>query len=343
MDDFIRQRFGPDSYERVDGIGSIPSKKQAALNNFNNKDMGRFIFLLEYRACLGSIKLSSIDTIIIFGSDWNPANDLRALQKIGIDSQSEQIMVFRLYTSSTLEEKILRLAELNVTTDSKRPIISRSSSDTDALLMWGATYLFNKLDEFHSASVVDISSNEGWLNDLMEEFFHLISSKSNKDASKLIITGVQPICGAYGKNLPLPSQPDGELPHAFWRKLLVGRDPCWKYISRSTSRQRKRIQYFAQSPKKLGASNDDVGRKRKKTAINVIESVAPKPVIEEGEFECNFIKFLQSSLSMEPESTRLCRSCIAIMITITSQSKILKYSFREFWSSLPGWTKIAPW
>ncbi|KAK3042547.1 hypothetical protein RJ639_001541 [Escallonia herrerae] len=40
LDDFLRQRFGPDSYERVDGC-LIPSKKQAALNKFNDKKSGR--------------------------------------------------------------------------------------------------------------------------------------------------------------------------------------------------------------------------------------------------------------------------------------------------------------
>lgn len=283
LDDFVRQRFGEDSYERVDGIGILPSKKQAALNNFN-KDMGRFVFLLEYRACLPSIKLSSVDTIIIFDSDWNPANDLRALQKIAIDSKSEPIMVFRLYTSSTLEEKILRLAEHNVTIDSKLQNISRSTSD--ALLMWGATYLFNKLDEFHSSSVENNSSEECSWDELMEEFLHLISHKRrNKDATKLIITRVQPFCGTYGKYISLPSEPDGEQPHSFWRKLLVGRNPGWKYLSGSAPRQRKRErpQYFEESPKKTNAGSDDAGRKRKKNANNITESAASKPVIEEGE------------------------------------------------------------
>ncbi|GKC80860.1 hypothetical protein Tco_1131634, partial [Tanacetum coccineum] len=33
LDDFLLQRFGEDSYERIDGVGIVPSKKQAALNN----------------------------------------------------------------------------------------------------------------------------------------------------------------------------------------------------------------------------------------------------------------------------------------------------------------------
>ncbi|XP_071705892.1 uncharacterized protein [Rutidosis leptorrhynchoides] len=289
LDDFIRQRFGQDSYERVDGVGIVPSKKQAALNNFNNKEMGRFIFLLEYRACLPSIKLSSIDAVIVFDSEWNPANDIRALQKIAIDSRLEQIMIFRLYTPSTLEEKILKLAEdNNVTIDSKTNI---SKSISESLLMWDAKYLFNKLDEFHSGPGLDTRSKERWLNELMEDFVNLISSNSKKkDALKLIVAKVQPVCGVYGKNVPVKSQsqPDEELPHAFWKRLLTGRDQCWRYLSRSTSRQRKRTQQY-ESPKKTYIVNDDVGRKRKKTATNVVESVSPKPVIEEGEIVCTYV------------------------------------------------------
>ncbi|KAI3520541.1 hypothetical protein L1887_09990 [Cichorium endivia] len=255
LDDFVRQRFGEDSYERVDAVVTTPSRRQAALNNFNNKEMGRFIFLLDYRACLPSIKLLSVDTIIIFDSDWNPANDLRALQKIAIDSQPEKIKIFRLYTSCTLEEKILKLSEHNVTIDKGLQNLSRST--TDALLMWGATYLFKKLTEFHSENE-NISNEEQTWNELKEDFLNLITDKHYK--AKLIIPRVEQSC----ENVPLTNElPDGEQPHTFWKKLLVGRDPCWKYLTMSTPRQRKRPQLYEHTI--ANASNDDVGRKRKKT------------------------------------------------------------------------------
>ncbi|XP_076916701.1 uncharacterized protein LOC143576511 isoform X2 [Bidens hawaiensis] len=289
LDDFVRQRFGVDSYERVDGI-MIPGKKQAALNNFNNKEMGRFIFLLEHRACLPSIKLSSVDTIILFDSDWNPANDLRVLQRIAIDSHSEQIMTFRLYTSFTLEEQILRLAEHNVTITGKLQNLSRSTSDK--LLMQGATYLFRKLDEFHSDS--NTSSEECWLNELMEEFLDLISYKSkNKDAGELKITRAKPVCG---KNVMLPNESDGEPPHVFWKNLLTGRDPCWRYLSTNlTPRQRsaKRPQYLEESPRRTNVTNDDAGRKRKKIT-DITEPVASKPIIEESVITSNVIDHVAS-------------------------------------------------
>ncbi|KAJ0623609.1 putative DNA helicase [Helianthus annuus] len=69
--EFVIQRFGENSYEHVDGVPTISSKKQAAINMFN-KDMTKFIFLLESRAFPQSIKLSSVDAIIIFDSELNP-------------------------------------------------------------------------------------------------------------------------------------------------------------------------------------------------------------------------------------------------------------------------------
>nr|GFC51755.1 helicase protein MOM1-like isoform X1 [Tanacetum cinerariifolium] len=167
---------------------------------------------------------------------------------------------------------------------SKLQIISRSISD--ALLMWGATYLFNKLDEFHNASGVNTCSEECLLDELLEEFVNLITHvRMNKDATKMMITRSQPVCEIYGKNPTVPNKTGGKMPRTFWRKLLVGRDPCWKYLAMSNPREQKskRLQYFEQPPKKI--SNDDVSRKRKKTTNNITESVASKPGTEEDEVQ----------------------------------------------------------
>ncbi|KAL0376762.1 UNVERIFIED_CONTAM: Helicase protein MOM1 [Sesamum calycinum] len=92
LDDFLRQRFGQHTYERIDA-GVILSKKQAAVNRFNKKETGQFVFLLDNRACSSVIKLSSLDIVVIYDSGWNPANDLRALQKISIDSKEFQAIL----------------------------------------------------------------------------------------------------------------------------------------------------------------------------------------------------------------------------------------------------------
>ena len=43
MDDHISQRFGIESYEHIDGFLHA-TKKHAALQKFNSKDFGRFVF-----------------------------------------------------------------------------------------------------------------------------------------------------------------------------------------------------------------------------------------------------------------------------------------------------------
>ncbi|CAH1441633.1 unnamed protein product [Lactuca virosa] len=268
LDDFVHQRFGEDSYERVDGARMAQKSKQAAFNSFNNNP-NKFIFLLE-RSNQPSIKLSSVDIVIIFDSDLNPANDIRKLS-IDSDSQQKQIMIFRLYSKNTLEEKILKLAQQNVAVDSKR-----SRLTCDALLMWGAKDLFKNLEKFHGESGKDISSQGNLLKDVMEEFLYIISNKGkNKDGEKSMITKVQ-TCGYYGnRNMPygdIKNQlPDGEQPHIFWRNLLEGKYPQWKFVHVSTSRQRKRTQYYGETSDTIAPVADAVKKRKKSPASRPVE------------------------------------------------------------------------
>lgn len=62
LDDFVHERFGKDSYARIDSREIARSKKQATLDCFNNKESNKFVFLIESRACLRSIKLASLMT-----------------------------------------------------------------------------------------------------------------------------------------------------------------------------------------------------------------------------------------------------------------------------------------
>ncbi|KAL8262995.1 hypothetical protein R6Q59_024344 [Mikania micrantha] len=281
---YVHQRYGENSCEHVNGVGDISSKKQASI--MFNKEMSRFIFLLESRSCNPSIKLSSVDVVIIFDGESNPSNDLKSLQKISIDSQLEQIMIFRLYSSSTLEEKILKLAENNTAIDIRSQSLR---SNYDALLTWGASDLFDKLTKFHSQTVVNISSEESLLKDVVEEFLSIISHKckSSDIKPKLRIIRVQN-CGIYGKNIPLLSEirthvPDGDQPYIFWRKLFERRSPVWKFVSESTPRQRKRPSYFFDSPSRGKNDVDGGGVKTRRRTVNINSAVEPaqlKTVIE---------------------------------------------------------------
>ncbi|KAI3473983.1 hypothetical protein Pfo_028771 [Paulownia fortunei] len=214
-------------------------QKRAALNTFNDKGSGKFVCLMETRACLPSIKLASIDTVIFFNSDWNPMNDLRALHKINLDSQFEQVKVFRLYSSCTVEEKVLILTKQGMTPEGN--IINIRQSTCHGLLTWGASYLFKKLDEFHNFITPDthsfISYGESFVEDV---FLELSTLLPNNDKSKIcsnnsFILEVQQI----GAEEMIVKEP----PYVFWIKLLEGRNPRWKYFSSQSPRTRKSVQH----------------------------------------------------------------------------------------------------
>lgn len=281
LDYFIHQRFGRDSYVRIDGRGYARSKKQAALNMFNDKKNGKFVFLIENRACLPSIKLSSVDTVILFGSDWDPQNDLRALHRISISSQFEQLKVFRLYSSCTVEEKVLILAKEGMALDSN--IHSISSHTCHTLLNWGASYLFNKLDEFHSCDSSDsgsnMSSEQTLLHDVLRELStQLPYSGDNNDPSNYSIILKVPEGGVNARDLSLLGERkmqflDNEPPSIFWTNLLEGRSPQWKFLLRPSQRIRRKVQYLHDSPKESEYENVVVTKKSRKMFNNSVDTV----------------------------------------------------------------------
>ena len=69
-----------------------------------------FIFLLSTRAGGLGINLTAADTVIFYDSDWNPSNDAQAMDRAHRMGQTRQVTVYRLITSNSIEERILKLA-----------------------------------------------------------------------------------------------------------------------------------------------------------------------------------------------------------------------------------------
>lgn len=252
-----------------------PSKKQAALDTFNDRESGKFVFLIENRACLPSVKLCSVDTVILFDSDWDPQNDLRALQRMSISSQFEQLTVFRLYSSFTVEERALILAKEGIALDSNMQLINQSTCHT--LLKWGASYLFKKLDDLHSSgtsvSAADISSDESLLNDVICELSsQLVCNSGDADCHGWsFINRVQQNGGEYARNILLPGErvmkKFDNRPHIFsWSDLLKGRHPQWNFLSVSSQRIRKTVKHFNHIQRESEYENEnypDIRERRK--------------------------------------------------------------------------------
>ncbi|CAJ1955921.1 unnamed protein product [Sphenostylis stenocarpa] len=285
LEDLVRQRFGPDSYERVDK-NLQPSKRQAAMKKFNDKNNRRFVFLLETAACLPSIKLSSVDSIIIFDSDWNPMNDIRFLQKITLDSQFEFIKIFRLYSSFTVEEKALILAKQCKSLDFNLQNINWSTSHM--LLMWGAACLFDELKAFHdgetSASNVKFLFGRPLLKETMHEFSGIISQDGEhiNPCNSSILLKVQHNGATYQGSFPLLGElncrlQDQEASQIFWTKLLDGKQCQWKYLNNSSQRSRKKVHHFDVSDNGSNLVSEGAVKKRRKVSHNIVDQPSLKP------------------------------------------------------------------
>lgn len=93
---------------RIDG--SIPHEdRQAQIDAFNTNPDYK-IFLLSTRAGGQGINLTAADTVILFDSDWNPQQDLQAMDRAHRIGQTKPVIVYRLATKGTVEEVLLEKA-----------------------------------------------------------------------------------------------------------------------------------------------------------------------------------------------------------------------------------------
>ncbi|MED6292679.1 hypothetical protein CHARACLAT_002843 [Characodon lateralis] len=95
-------------YSRLDGSMSYTERDENIKKFFSDPDV--FIFLLSTRAGGLGINLTAADTVIIFDSDWNPQSDLQAQDRCHRIGQTKPVVVYRLVTANTIDQKILERA-----------------------------------------------------------------------------------------------------------------------------------------------------------------------------------------------------------------------------------------
>jgi len=78
------------------------------MNDFNNTHKYD-IFLLSTRAGGLGINLTGADRVIIYDIDWNPQNDIQAMDRAYRIGQKNPVQVFRLVTEHTIEERMIEL------------------------------------------------------------------------------------------------------------------------------------------------------------------------------------------------------------------------------------------
>ncbi|MCJ8730630.1 hypothetical protein PDJAM_G00186590 [Pangasius djambal] len=95
-------------YSRLDGTMKYADREEN-MQKFSS-DPEVFLFLLSTRAGGLGINLTAADTVIIFDSDWNPQADLQAQDRCHRIGQTKPVVVYRLITVNTIDEKILERA-----------------------------------------------------------------------------------------------------------------------------------------------------------------------------------------------------------------------------------------
>lgn len=94
---------------RIDGSVAQDDRRQQ-IKDFNENPEHK-LFLLATRAGGQGINLASADTVILFDSDWNPQQDLQAIDRAHRIGQVRPVIVFRLATKGTVEEDLLMSAD----------------------------------------------------------------------------------------------------------------------------------------------------------------------------------------------------------------------------------------
>jgi len=88
------------------------------ISEFTQPGSDQFIFLLSTRAGGLGINLATADTVILYDSDWNPQVDLQAMDRAHRIGQKNPVMVYRMITENTVEEKMVERQQVKLKWDS---------------------------------------------------------------------------------------------------------------------------------------------------------------------------------------------------------------------------------
>ncbi|KAJ7054836.1 SNF2 family DNA-dependent ATPase [Mycena amicta] len=97
---------------RIDGT-TPPLERRDQMDIFQNggdAPEAPKLFLLSTRAGGLGVNLTAADTVIFYDQDWNPQMDIQAQDRAHRIGQTKPVLIFRLITAHTVEEKIMQRA-----------------------------------------------------------------------------------------------------------------------------------------------------------------------------------------------------------------------------------------
>ncbi|KAL8947146.1 MAG: hypothetical protein Q9222_006540 [Ikaeria aurantiellina] len=103
LEKFIRSLSGF-NLRRMDGNTPIHAR-QSLVDEFNDSPEVH-VFLLTTKVGGLGINLTGANRVIIYDPDWNPSTDVQARERAWRLGQKREVMIYRLMTAGTIEEKI---------------------------------------------------------------------------------------------------------------------------------------------------------------------------------------------------------------------------------------------
>lgn len=111
-EELLKKHMPSVTYMRLDGR-TDPRERQAIVRKFN-EDPSIDVLLLTTKVGGLGLNLTGADTVIFVEHDWNPMNDLQAMDRAHRLGQKKVVNVYRLITKHTLEEKIMGLQKFKM-------------------------------------------------------------------------------------------------------------------------------------------------------------------------------------------------------------------------------------
>lgn len=111
-EELLKKNMPSVTYMRLDGR-TDPRDRQAIVRKFN-EDPSIDVLLLTTKVGGLGLNLTGADTVIFVEHDWNPMNDLQAMDRAHRLGQKKVVNVYRLITKATLEEKIMGLQKFKM-------------------------------------------------------------------------------------------------------------------------------------------------------------------------------------------------------------------------------------
>ncbi|KAM0885736.1 hypothetical protein ACQ4PT_030142 [Festuca glaucescens] len=99
------------SFLRMDGNTEI-SQRERTVKDFQ-EGLGAQIFLLTTKVASLGLTLTKAARVIVVDPDWNPSTDNQSVDRVYRIGQTKDVIVYRLITSATVEEKIYKTQEIH--------------------------------------------------------------------------------------------------------------------------------------------------------------------------------------------------------------------------------------